>query len=582
MGRASAAKTAATIRLSPTVAVKSNFDAVIVGSGAGGAAAAWRLCEQGLRVLLLEAGPRFKPARDYKLNQPDWERHLFPELPNSQAEVSFGPFAKLDPAEKGLRSWNKATGPMVRSDSREPLGPGYWHVMGVGGSTLHFVGESHRLHPDALRPRTSGGVNGDWPLEYADLEPYYTLCENLIGVAGPENPGSRWRTRPFPLPPHPLSPAALRLVAAGQRLGMHWQENFRAALSAPYDGRPACNYCGNCSRGCPIGDKGSADVTFIRQAENSGRLTLQPLSRLLHIYPGKNGNIQAIEYTSGKTRQRVLTPNLILAAGAVQTPRLLLAQRSRKFPEGLANGSGQVGRNFMETLFWSSSGIVPDLANSHVGLPSDAICWDFNGPTAIPGVVGGCRFHSNVQEIGMVGPIAYASRAVGGFGAALKKGVRATFGRCLSVGAIGEFLPNDETYVDLDPHKKDAWGIPLPRIHSRLGVEEIKRLRFMATKSREILKEAGVTELVEEVSSWDLFSATHVFGTCRMGKDSRNSVVDATSRSHDHPNLYIADASVFASSGGGESPSLTIQALAVRMADFIVSGKSLPPSKRPD
>lgn len=563
------------------MAVKSHFDAVIIGAGAGGAAAAWRLCEQGLRVLLLEAGPRFKPARDYKLHQPDWERYLFPELPYSQAEISFGPFGKLDPAEAELRSWNRAAGPTVRGDRREPLGPGYWHVMGVGGSTLHFVGESHRLHPDAFGPKDSDGVKHGWPLQYADLEPYYSLCEKLLGVAGPETPGSRWRTEPFPLPPHPLSPAALRLVSAGQRLGMHWQENFRAALSAPYDGRAACNYCGNCSRGCPIGDKGSADVTFIRKAENSGRLTLKPLSRLRRMLPAKNGEIHAIEYVSGRRQQRVSTPLLILAAGAVQTPRLLLAQRSRQFPHGLANGSGQVGRNFMETLFWSSSGIVPALENTHVGLPSDAICWDFNGPAGSPGVVGGCRFHSNVQEIGMVGPIAYASRVVGGFGAALKEGVRATFGRCLSVGAVGEFLPNEETFVDLDPHKKDAWGMPLPRIHSRLGPEEIKRLHFMASKSRELLKEAGVTALVEEASAWDLFSATHVFGTCRMGKDSRSSVVDATGRSHDHPNLYIADASVFVSSGGGEAPSLTIQALAVRMADFIASGKPLPPSKRP-
>lgn len=558
------------------MAVTPAFDAVVIGAGAGGAAAAWRLCAQGLKVLLLEAGPRFDPARDYPLDQSDWERHLFPVLPGSQAELSFGAFARLDPAEQELRSWNRATGVRVRGVSRERLGSGYWHVMGVGGSTLHFVGESQRLHPQAMKLKSRHGAGCDWPITYADLEPYYSQCERQIGVAGPTDQGPRWRSSPFPLPAHPISPAAQRLVAAGQRLGMHWQENSRAALSAPYDGRPACNYCGNCSRGCPLGDKGSADVTFLRKAQQSGRLTLKSGCTLVRMHAGRQGRIDSIEYIEGRSRRRIGTPILVLAAGAVQTPKLLLASRSRLYPEGLANGSKQVGRNFMETLFWSSTGIVPDLTNSHVGLPSDAICWDFNAPTAIAGVVGGCRFNSNVQEIGLVGPLAYASRIVGGFGAALKTGVREKFGRCLSVGAIGEFLPNEETFIDLDPVRRDRLGIPLPRLHSRLGEQEVRRLRFMAAQSRRLLQEAGATELVEEIGSWDTFAATHVFGTCRMGVDSASSVVDASGRSHDHSNLYIADASVFPSSGGGESPSLTIHALAVRTADAIIKGAQAP------
>jgi len=559
--------------------MKPRFDAVVVGAGAGGAAAAWRLCDQGLNVLLLEAGPRFEPARDYKLHQPDWERQVFPERPGSQAKMSFGAFSRLDPAERELRSWNKATGPMVRSESREALGPGYWHVLGVGGSTLHFVGESHRLHPDAMKLQSRFGTGCDWPIGYADLEPYYSLCEQLIGVAGPAEQGPRWRSAPFPLPPHPLSPAAKCLLAAGSRLGMNWQANSRAALSAPYDARPPCNYCGNCSRGCPLGDKGSADVTFIRKAEKTGRLTLKANSRVVRMHPARNGQIAAIEYVEGRTRRREETPILILAGGAVQTPRLLLANRSRQHPKGLANSSGQVGRNFMETLFWSSTGILPDLTNSHVGLPSDAICWDFNGPQSIPDVIGGCRFNSNVQEIGLVGPISYASRVINGFGSALKDGLREKFGRCLSVGAIGEFLPNEASFVDLDPMQRDELGIPLPRIHSHLGRQDILRLRFMAAQARKLLREAGVTEFVEELGAWDLFSATHVFGTCRMGTSGSTSVVDAHGRSHDHPNLYITDASVFPSTGGGESPSLTIQAFAVRSADSIVNAKDSPAVK---
>lgn len=562
------------------MAVSQRFDAVVVGSGAGGAAAAWRLCEKGLRVLLLEAGPRFDPARDYKLGQPDWERHQFPSPPGSQGKISMAQLDRLDPADADLRSWNRVSGPLVREETRQALGPGYWHVLGVGGSTLHFVGESHRMHPEAMKMRSRHGVASDWPLDYADLEPYYALCENLVGVAGPSEQDARWRSTAFPLPAHPLSPPARRLAAAGGRLGMHWQANARAALSLPYDGRPACNYCGNCNRGCPLGDKGSADVTFIHKGLASGRLTLKPASPVVRIQAAANGRIDTLDYLEGKKLRRIETPILVLAAGAVQTPRLLLSNSGRRYPKGLANGSGQVGRNFMETLFWNSTALVPGLNQSHVGLPSDAICWDFNAPDAIPGVTGGCRLNSCAQEIGFTGPIAYASRVVSGFGKQLKEGVRASFGSALSVGAIGEFLPNEQTFVDLDPLKKDRLGIPLPRIHSHLSRQEIERLKFMANQCRRMLKEAGAVELVEEFGAWDHFSATHVFGTCRMGSDALTSVVDAHCRSHDHPNLFITDASVFPSSGGGESPSLTIHALAARAADAIASGAVLPPTRR--
>lgn len=538
------------------------FDAVVVGAGAGGAAAAWRLCDRGMRVLLLEAGPWFDPARDYKLHQPDWEMHDFPEPKGSRGALTIGTLDRLDPADADLHSWNKIIGRLVREDTRQPLGPGYSHVQGIGGSTLHFVGESHRLHPAAMKLHTRHGVGCDWPIDYAELEPYYVLCEKLVGVAGPAQQGDRWRSQPYPLPPHPLSPPAQLLAEAGKRLGMHWQENSRAALSAVYDGRPACNYCANCSRGCPLGDKGSADVTFVRKASASKRLTVKAGSPVVRILAGKGGRIDAVEYQEGKNMRRIETPVLVLAGGAVQTPRLLLANR-------LANSSGQVGRNFMETLSWNSTALVPGLTHSHIGLPSDAICWDFNAPDAIPGVIGGCRFNSSAQEIGFTGPVSYATRAISGFGSRLKEGVRNGFGTALSVGAIGEFLPNEGTYVDLDLRKKDRFGIPLPRLHSHLDRGEIARLHFMVDQSRRLLKEAGAETLVEEFGAWDSFSATHVFGTCRMGHDTRTSVVDAQCRSHDHDNLYITDASVFPSSGGGESPSLTIHALAVRAADAI-------------
>lgn len=545
------------------------YDVVIVGAGAGGSAVAWRLVEQGLKVLLLEAGGRFDPSEDYKLEQADWERHSFPRAENSQGRVTIAKLEQLDEIDNDLKSWNKVRGKLVKDNQRQSMGPGYWHVQGVGGSTLHFVGESHRLHPGSMKLKTQFGVGSDWPVDYAELEPYYTQAENLIGVAGPSEQGERWRSRPFPLPPHPLSTSAKALVNAGNKIGMHWQANSRAALSQPYDDRPACNYCGNCSRGCPISDKGSADVTFIRHAEATGRLTIKTHCSVVDFDVAEDGNIHSLKYIESGEKHRVDTPVLVLAAGAVQTPRLLLNKKNAVIPKGLANSSGQVGRNFMETLVWSSTGLVNRLSNTHMGLPADAICWDFNAPDAIDNVVGGCRFTSSTREVGFNGPIAYATRAVAGFGRKMKSEIRQSFGTAVSVSAIGEFLPNPRSYIDLDMTKKDENGLFYPKIHSYLTTQDVARLTFMAKKSRALLEQANAT-LVDEFSTYDHFASTHVFGTCKMGSDPDSSVVNSQCQSHDHANLFITDASVFPSTGGGEAPSLTIQALAIRTADIIV------------
>ena len=550
------------------MAVESPYDAVIVGSGAGGAAAAWRLCTHGLNVLILEAGPRFDPATDYPLTNPDWERRPFPAKPGSTGAVSYGDLGVLEEADANLASWNSARGKHVNSAVRVPSAAGYSHVQGVGGSTLHYVGEAHRLHPNAMRLRTEHGAGADWPLSFSDLEPFYVACETEIGVAGAPAAGPRWPAVDHLQPAHPLSTSARVLREAGARLGMVWENNTRAALSVPKDDRPICNYCGNCARGCPLGDKGSADVTFLRKAEATGRLTIHSGAQVTRVIMGPDGRVRAVSGVRDGAGFEQETPILILAGGAVQTPRLLLASDTKG--GGLANNSGQVGRNFMETLTWTSAGLLPGLSSSHKGLPADAVSWTFNAPGAVDGVVGGCRFTASTLETGLMGPVAYASRVMDGYGAAFKAQLRRAMGSAIAVSATGETIPDERSFVALDPDRVDAAGVPFAQINSVLTDNSLALLRFMAGQCRALLAEAGVPEPGEETGVWDSFNATHVFGTCRMGTEPAQAVVDAHGRAHDIDNLFVADASVFPSSGGGEAPSLTIQALALRMADRLV------------
>ncbi|MEH6628072.1 MAG: GMC family oxidoreductase [Motiliproteus sp.] len=545
-----------------------DVDVVIVGAGAGGSAAAWSLSKSGLRVLILESGPFYDPSRDYQTNTQQWEHNSFPHKSPGPAPYSFAPMQRLNPKWQHLRSWDKVRGLMTGNQQRR-FGWRYHHVRGVGGSTLAFSGEAHRMNPDGMNMLSRYGVAADWPVSYDDLAPYYQQAEYQMGVSGPAKLALSQQPSNY-LPAHKISYATSKLAQGCEKLGWEWQANPVAILSKSREGRPACNYCGQCNRGCPRRDKGSADLAFINPAMTTGRCRIKTGCQVRRILTGKNDRVRAVEYTDESQQLHTLkTSILILAAGAVQTPRLLLLSNSSASPEGLANESGQVGRNFMETLFWNSCALHPERLDSFRGVPSDGICWDFSNAQKTDDYIGGFRLSSGTLEAELGGPIAYATRLVPGWGAPHKEMMKNYYGHALCVGAVGESLPDDRSYIDLDPEKKDAQGDPVPRIHSHLADMELRRLAAMAKRCRKLLVAAGADTLLEEYGSYDVFSATHVFGTCRMGTDPEHSVTNAFGQSHRWNNLFIADASLFPSSGSGESPSLTIAALAIRQSHYI-------------
>jgi len=545
---------------------ENNYDIVIIGSGAGGSAAAWALSQKGLKVLVLEAGPIYDPFKDYKASSEKWEDG-FPFKKNSQGRYNYGEMQSLSPQYNHLRSWNHISGKLNPGNKR--ISYGYHHVRGVGGSSLIYTGEAHRLNPKSMKMRSNFGVAADWPISYDELEPFYQIAENILGVAGPDEDPYHPRSKAYPYKSHPISYTSQHLSHAFKKLNLNWVANSLAVLPQARDNRLPCNYCGSCQKGCPRADKGTMDVSYLSEAKKTGLCNIISGVTVTYIETNNDDSIRGVRYIYKGKAGFLATKKLILAAGAIETPRLLLSSANQLSPNGLANESKQVGKNFMETLLWTSSGLINKNLGSHRGLPVDSICWDYNHPNAIPNVIGGCRFSPSVGESDLLGPINYATRVIKGWGKSHKAAMRNQFGRVISLTGISESLPHEKSFIELDPNQRDENGLFLAKIHSHVDDMAVKRIDFMANMCRKILKQAEISTIFEEFSSYDIFSSTHVFGTCRMGLDRTQSVVNPYCKSHRWKNLYIVDASIFPSSGGGESPSLTIQALAIRMANYI-------------
>lgn len=506
-------------------------DVCVVGVGAGGATVAMRLAEAGLSVVALEAGPHWDPARDF-VNDMEVMRKKFEwDMPVTYAG---------DPAEaiistRGHTAW------------------------GVGGGTNHWTCATARFHETDFKTKSADGVGADWPITYTDLAPYYLMAERQLGVATPY-PAVRLPQIPRAVnPPHPFSYASQIIKKGCDRLGIRAYPGPSAINSRPYDGRPACNYCGFCDAGCMIRANGNTLVTHIPRAQKAGA-DIRANSFVSAIRVDGSGRARSVVYfdEQGKEHEQEASA-VVVACYAVETPRLLLNSRSSAFPDGLANRSGLVGKNLMTHVTVMVTGVFEQPLDAFRGYPiENLVTFDFYDTDPKRDFVRGYKVSTTSTHLND-----FVALEPTLWGPALKRHAQ-RYRHHYGLVAIGECLPDDRNTVTLDPVVKDRFGVPAARMTHHKSDRDAVLVAAEHRTCRTILEASGATQVYARPAR-----SGHLLGTCRMGADPRTSVVNGHGQSHDVKNLFIADASTFVTASS-VNPTLTIVALANRTSDYIV------------
>lgn len=521
-------------------------DVLIIGAGAGGAASAWRLSQGGLRVTCLEQGDwpdAVGPGSD-----PMWERRRL-------ADWSPNPNIRRAPADYSI------------DDSASPIRALMWN--GVGGSSVMWSAHLPRMHPSDFRMRTLDGVGSDWPLSYDDLAPYYELNEIMTGVAGASGDPAYPASKAPRLPPIALLPGEHRIIAAFEQLGWHWWPSDVALNTVAYgEGRGACVRCGPCELGCHVRARASADVVYWPAALAAG-VRLVTGARVAEISLDARGRATgAVWIDRGGVRRLARARAVVLAANGIGTPRLMLMSASGLYPAGLANSSGLVGRRLMLHPFARVTGVFDETIGGHRGnTPGGIASHEFYETDRTRGFVRGVKlqvFRSNGPALTALGGTAYALP----WGARHHSRFNEVFGRTLSVSICSDDMPDPANRVELSPGQPDGDGLPGVRMIYSVSRDCRSALDFGIARSEELLRVGGATETFALALLRD--AGFHLMGTAGMGTNPGASVTDPIGRTHDVPNLFVADGSTFVTAGA-VNPTHTIQALALRQADEILA-----------
>lgn len=515
---------------------REEVDVCVVGAGAGGGVVGAKLAEAGFSVVIVDAGPHWDPMNDFVSDE-----HASTKLFWTDERITGG----NDPVELGSNNSGR----------------------GVGGSTVHYSMVALRAHPDHFRRGTLEGSiedadHRDWPLAFEDLEPYYEEVEEALQIAGPTfYPWGKPRRRRYPQREHELNASANVLVRGCVKLGIPVAPSPIATLSAPHADRPPCVYRGFCHFGCSTNAKSSILVTYIPRAIRAGaevradamvaRITHDASGRVTGVLHFRKGSDELFE-------QRARS--VIIAGYAIESPRLLLNSASSLFPHGLANSSGCVGKYFMVQSSEQVYAKFPQRINQYKAPPpGGAITEHFNRTMPRVGFVGGYT----IEVIGPH-PLQFVEKMATGrglWGAGLRREML-DYNYFSGLGMVGAVMPTIDNEVKLHETERDQYGLPVPHIIFSYHDNDKRLIKHAGEKMAEILRAAGGEDV------WSDHRMAHLLGTCRMGHDPADSVVNADCRAHDVPNLFICDGSVYPNSTA-VNPSLTIQALAARTADRI-------------
>lgn len=548
------------------------YDAIIVGSGASGGWVAKVLTASGMEVLMLEAGPPRIPARDFT-------EHMWPYRMRFRGFGDQKTTLEKQPIQRLCYACDEYSNQFFIEDAEHPYTfpedkPFMW-IRGrqVGGKTFCWARVSYRYSDFEFQGARHDGYGENWPITYKDLEPYYDKVEEYIGVCGTREGLPQFPDGKF-LPPMRLSCGELYAKnIIEKQFGWRLIPDRSANLTLPHNGRPACHYCDQCQRGCFTASYFNSPSVTLPDAARTGRFTLVSDAVVSHIATDDRGRASGVVYIDRNTRaeREARGKVVVLAASALESTRIMLNSRSRRFPEGVGGDSGVLGHYLMDHFTLEhAGGIIPPLRSSHrepVGRPLGYIVPKYvnaDPKFTNKNFLRGYYLAGDSQQ-----DLYGHAFNLPGFGRDFRKRVREDIPYALSIYAQGECLPRHDNYVKLDPEKKDAWGIPALHIHASYGENEHAMAKAMHHKLSEIIDALKLENVQPPTEKLSIFGKNiHECGTARMGNDPKKSVLNRFNQVHDVKNVFVTDGASFVTQGCYE-PTLTIMAISARAGEYI-------------
>ena len=559
------------------------YDVCVIGSGAGGGMAAMVLTQAGANVVMLEAGPMWDSTTDSFMFA--WPYNT-PRRGAATPERQFGEF------DGALGGWTIDGEPYTSA-------PGntfdWFRSRMLGGRTNHWGRISLRFGPHDFQRKTLDGLGDDWPISYDDLKPYYDKIDRFIGIFGaplgmPNEPDGIF------LPPPKPRCYELLIKQASERLNIPCVPSRLSILTKPLNNRPACHYCGQCGRGCATHSNFSSPSVLIPPALKTGRLKILTGAMAREVTIDDAGLANGVTYIDKQTARdnHVRARIVVIAGGACESARLLFNSKSSKFPKGLANSSGAVGKYLMDSTGTSVSGFIPKLMDSTPhnedgvgGMHLYTPWWLDNSKLDFPRgyhiELGGGRrmpnagFGSGIHNFTSV-DVAGRPHAFGGYGKELKNDYRRLYGATVNFAGRGEMIPNADSYCEIDPTVVDKWGIPVLRFHYKWSDYELNQVKHMQETFRAIIQEMGGTSTSPMPSKEEGYGIAaggriiHEVGVTRMGNDPSTSVLNKNCQAHDVKNVFVADGGPLQSQAD-KNCTWTILALSMRTAEFIADAR---------